>query len=101
MVIVQFHPNYSYEDFVEGYRPQQNGFGIEPGILKVMATKAMSKPTANFVLLLDEINRGNVPKVFGVLLFLLDRYNKTYTKLIKLNFSYNYNTNTYLTLSQC
>jgi 5-methylcytosine-specific restriction protein B len=73
--LVQFHPSYAYEDFVEGYRPTGAGtFALQPGPLKRLASRAAkSKDTDDrFVLLIDEINRGNLGKVFGELYYLLE-----------------------------
>ena len=75
--IVQFHPSYSYEDFVEGFRPTltpggQAGFELNSGPLRQIAEDAAAKPDANFILVIDEINRGNVAKVLGELYFLLE-----------------------------
>ena len=79
--VVQFHPSYSYEDFVEGFRPRltdagQAGFDLKDGPLKRIAEaaskKALTDPSAKFVLVIDELNRGNVAKVFGELYFLLE-----------------------------
>ena len=75
--IVQFHPSYSYEDFVEGFRPTlsdagQPGFKLTQGPLRRIAEEAAANPDATYVLVIDELNRGNVAKVFGELYFLLE-----------------------------
>ena len=80
--IVQFHPSYSYEDFVEGFRPTLNdtgqaGFKLKAGPLRRIAAKATENPDATFVLVIDEINRGNVAKVLGELYFLLEYRNES------------------------
>ena len=74
--IVQFHPSYSYEDFVQGFRPKlhngQPGFDLVDGPLLRIAEQARANPDATFILVIDELNRGNVAKVFGELYFLLE-----------------------------
>jgi MoxR-like ATPase len=76
--LVQFHPSYGYEDFFEGYRPIQadGGVGVSfeltRGPLRRMAERAQADPEHPYVLIIDELNRGNVPKIFGELLFLLE-----------------------------
>ena len=70
--VVQFHPSYSYEDFVEGYRPTtRGGLEVREGIFKLICDKAREsgEPT---VLIIDEINRGDLSKIFGELLYLLE-----------------------------
>lgn len=74
--IVQFHPSYSYEDFVEGYRPavEESGlvYRLRPGPFLDLASEAAKNPELNYVLVIDEINRGNIAKIFGELYFLLE-----------------------------
>jgi len=73
---VQFHPSYSYEDFIQGYRPRnvngQTVFKLVNGPLMRLAKKAAAHPGSRNVLLIDELNRGNIAKIFGELYFLLE-----------------------------
>jgi len=76
--IVQFHPSYSYEDFMEGIRPligDREGtihYEIRPGILKRLAEVAQKDADSEYVLIIDEINRANLPRVLGEILYAIE-----------------------------
>ncbi len=74
--IVQFHPSTSYEDFFEGYRPEELGgqlsYQLRKGPLALLAERAEANPGVPHVLVIDELNRANLPKVLGELLYLLE-----------------------------
>lgn len=73
---VTFHQSYAYEDFIEGIRPiTENGtvtYEVRPGVLKRLCDRARLAPSKRFALFIDEINRGNVAKVFGELISLVE-----------------------------
>ncbi|MBK8905450.1 MAG: EVE domain-containing protein [Anaerolineaceae bacterium] len=73
-----FHPSYSYEDFIEGFRPVDTGEGnlvlkLEDGLFKQICRAAQAKPHKNYLLIIDEINRANLAKVFGEIITLLEK----------------------------
>ena len=80
VTLVQLHPSYAYEDFVQGFRPTLNagqpGFERVNGPLVLAAERGRKEPNAKHFLVIDEINRGNVAKVFGELYFLLEYRNE-------------------------
>ncbi len=69
---VQFHQSYSYEDFVEGFRPAENGFELKAGKFVEFCRKAEADPTHSYVFIIDEINRGNLSKILGELMLLIE-----------------------------
>ncbi len=68
---ITFHQSYSYEDFIEGFRPNGVDIKLEDGIFKKLCDKA-SKSKQNFYIVIDEINRGNISKIFGELITLIE-----------------------------
>ena len=76
---VTFHPSYTYEDFIEGFRPRAGAgagglsLSLEDGVFKRVCRAAQANPGRRYLLLIDEINRGNVAKIMGELLTLLER----------------------------
>lgn len=75
---VTFHQSYSYEDFVEGIRPVQDEdnegviYRVEPGVFRRICARAKSDPERRYAMFIDEINRGNISKIFGELITLLE-----------------------------
>lgn len=74
--LTQFHPAYSYEDFIEGLRPETSGAGlryeVRPGVFSRLCDRARQAPEETFVMIIDEMNRADLAAVFGELLFLLE-----------------------------
>ncbi|RJP22446.1 MAG: AAA family ATPase [Candidatus Omnitrophota bacterium] len=82
---LQFHPNLSYEDFVRGWRPTVNGkLELSDGPFLQMVTAAGNDPTAGYVLVIEEINRGNPAQIFGEMLTLLEVGKRTSDEALKL-----------------
>ncbi len=71
--MVQFHQSYSYEDFIEGLRPSENGqYDIKPGVFQKFCDKARDDKENEYFFIIDEINRGNLSKIFGELFMLIE-----------------------------
>lgn len=86
--MVQFHQSYAYEDFIQGYRPQeQGGFSLKPGLFYKFCLKAQRDPQNDYFFIIDEINRGNMSKIFGELMMLLEHDKRGQEFAIQLTYS--------------
>jgi GTPase subunit of restriction endonuclease len=72
VMMVQFHQSYSYEDFIIGFRPTKNGFELTPGPFYTFCQSAKDDSGREYFFIIDEINRGNLSKIFGELLMLIE-----------------------------
>jgi len=88
--VCTFHPSFGYEDFLEGYRPRESDanqlvFQRTAGIFKTLCADAMAQPERQFYLLIDEINRGDIPRIFGELLTVLENDKRGLSVLLPLS----------------
>ena len=86
--MVQFHQSYAYEDFVEGFRPtDKGGFTLKPGVFHRFCERARANPDTPHVFIIDEINRGNLSRIFGELLMLIERDKRSEDYAVALTYS--------------
>lgn len=84
---VQFHQSYSYEDFVQGYRPSKKGFKLKNQKFYEFCELAKERPEEKFVMIIDEINRGNLSKIFGELMLLIEADKRSKDWAVRLTYS--------------
>ena len=70
--VIQFHQSYSYEDFIMGYKPTDDGFELRPGVFYRFCKRAEEHKDRKYFFIIDEINRGNLSKIFGELMMLIE-----------------------------
>ncbi len=86
--MVQFHQSYAYEDFVQGWRPNESGgFTLRNGVFHRFCERARAQPATPHIFIIDEINRGNLSRIFGELLMLIEADKRTEEYALTLTYS--------------
>ncbi|WP_051257297.1 MrcB family domain-containing protein [Brevundimonas aveniformis] len=86
--VVQFHQSYGYEDFIQGYRPTADGgFALRDGVFHRFCEAARENPERRYVFIIDEINRGNLSKIFGELMLLIEHDKRSHEWAAKLAYA--------------
>ena len=94
--VIQFHQNYSYEDFIIGYKPSETGFNLQYGFFLNFCSMAREHKERKFILIIDEINRGNINKILGEAFMLLEASHREETIQLPANISFSIPENLYI-----
>ena len=86
--MIQFHQSYAYEDFIQGFRPRDDGgFELRDGVFYTFCREAAQNPDKRYVFVIDEVNRGNLSKIFGELMMLIEADKRSSDYAVPLTYS--------------